>query len=441
MTTSEEVIPQQNSKKWGPVRLLEGVRPVNMTVYVLGAMFAMLFSTFVPQAQPFILTEILHIPASEQGVLSGTLGLAATLVGLFMPSVWGTLSDKVGRRLVYAAGLLVSALGIALSPLAGTVVLLFACRMIFSAGSNGSTTMSATLLGDYVDNRDRGKAFGMVSMSSGVGALLTVFIFLKLPSIFVNAGLDPQKAALYTYWVVTVIAILAMVIVYKGLAGKTRTQAEQKRGIFQIVREALTAAKANPCISLAYGVTLAATGAITVVGTFFTLWITTYGTTSGGLTSSEALARAGMIMGITQMVGLIASPLFGILADKINRVLAVVLTAGLTTLVYALTLFISDPLSGGMIVLGLFIGLVQISGVITGGALVAQHAPDAVRGSVMGFYGFCAAVGTMLASVLGGYLFDHWLPQAPFVLCAVLSLCVVIWGLIVYFKSYKADQK
>ena len=209
MEKNTETTLGTEAKKWGPVHLLPGVQPKNMTIYVLGAMFIMLFSTFVPQAQPYLLNEILHIPTSEQGVLTGTLGLAATIVGLIFPSIWGTMSDKTGRRLVYALGLFISALGIAIYPLAGTVVLLFISRMIFSAGSNASTTMSTALLADYVDNKDRGKAYGMVAMSSGIGALLTVFVFLKLPSIFTKAGLSAQNAARYSYWIVAAVGLVA----------------------------------------------------------------------------------------------------------------------------------------------------------------------------------------------------------------------------------------
>lgn len=429
------------AKKWGPVLLQPNVKPANMTVYVLGAMFAMLLSTFVPQAQPFILTEIMHIPTSQQGVLTGYLGLAATIVGLIVPGIWGTLSDKFGRRIVYAIGLVISVLGIVIYPLAGSLVGLYLCRSLFSAGSNASQTMSTALLGDYVDNKDRGKAYGMVAMSSGVGALLTVFIFLKLPDIFMSKGLSTLSAARYTYWIVALVGIAAMTMILTGLLGKSKTQGEEKRSALQIAKEALQAARRDPIISLAYGVTFAATGAITVIGTFFTLWMQTYGTTVAGLTSAEALAKAGMIMGITQVMGLISSPIFGVLSDKMPRVLSVVLTAGLTVLAYASTLFITNPLGIGMILLGLFLGFVQISGVITGGALIAQQTPDSVRGSVMGFYYFCAALGTMLASVLGGFLFDNWIPQGPFVLSAVLSLVVVLWGLNVYAKTRKGNIK
>ena len=130
------------------------------------------------------------------------LGLAQTIVSLIMPSIAGTISDKTGRRLVYAAGFLLSALGILLYPLAGTMVALFAFRMIFSAGSNASNTMNNALLGDYVDKSDRGKAYGMIAAAGGIGALITVFVFMRLPAMFQNMDFTPVMAGRYTFWIV-----------------------------------------------------------------------------------------------------------------------------------------------------------------------------------------------------------------------------------------------
>jgi len=125
---------------------------------------------------------------------------------------------------------------------------------------------------------------------------------------------------------------------------------------------------------------------------------------------------------------------FGVLSDRLGGSRAVVLSTGLTFVVFAATLLISDPLSGLMIVLGVFLGFVQISSVITGGALIGKQAPEEVRGSVMGFYGFCGALGIMLTFLLGGWLFDRWLYQGPFVLVGVVSACVAVWGIFVHAK-------
>jgi MFS family permease len=425
---------ESTAKKWGPIQLLPGVGLGNMTVYVFGFVFTMLFSTFVPQAQPFILTEVLHIPQSSQGEISGYLGFAATLMGVLLSSVWGTLSDKTGRRTVYALGLILAAVGIAIFPLAGTLVMLYLARMVFAAGSNAANTMSNALLADYIDNKDRGKAFGITASAGGIGALLTVFFFLRLPAMLENSGISTQDAGRYTYWIVAALSLVATVTIFTGLLGKSKSQAEEKRGFFEIANDAISAARQDAGISLAYGVNFVATGAITVVGTFFTLWIVTYGTTIGELSSAEALARAGMIMGISQMMGLVGAPIAGIVADRIKRTLAVSIATGLIAIIFSLTLLIKDPLSGIMIVLGMFIGFVQTTGVVTGGALIAQQSPEAVRGSVMGFYGFCGALGTMATALVGGLLFDYWQPQGPFAFIAILCALVAVWGLIVSRK-------
>ena len=435
---AQPAIPsEETGSKWGPIRLLSGVSKGNMTACLLGAIFTMLFSSFVPQAQPFILTEILRIPVEQQGQLSGYLGLAQTIVSLVMPGIAGTISDKTGRRLVYAAGFLLSSVGVFLYPLAGSIVALFAFRMVFSAGSNASNTMNNALLGDYVDHSDRGKAFGMIAAAGGIGALITVFVFMRLPSIFQNMGITAAQAGRYTYWIVAGLALVAMLIVGTGLLGKTQSQQEEKRNAMQIARDALQAAAADPGISLAYGVNFVGSGAMSALGTYLTLWMVTYGTTQAGLTSAGALAKAGMIIGISQIMGLVAAPVFGILSDKLGRFKAVILSTSLTAVVFAVTLLISNPLGGGMIALGLFLGFTQISSVITGGALIGKQAPEAVRGSVMGFYGFCGALGIMLTFLLGGWLFDRWTYQGPFILIAVLSAVVAIWGLIVNRKEDK----
>lgn len=167
------------SVQWGPIRLQAGIKRGNMTVYVLGFVFTMLFSTFVPQAQPFILTEILHIPTEMQGQLSGTLGLAQVIIGLIMPSIWGTLSDKAGRRIVYAIGFLLAACGLILYPLAGTIVALFLFRMLFAAGSNAVNTILRAMRMTISKN----KGFIMFSPYDGkIGGLDELYLFPKIKS-------------------------------------------------------------------------------------------------------------------------------------------------------------------------------------------------------------------------------------------------------------------
>ena len=43
--------------------------------------------------------------------------------------------------------------------------------------------------------------------------------------------------------------------------------------------------------------------------------------------------------------------------------------------------------------------------------------------------------GNLIASVAGGYLFDHWLRTGPFVFFGMISAAVMIWALLLRSRS------
>ena len=59
-------------KKFGPVRLVQGVTARNMFIYYFATVASMLLFTFLPQFQPFILTETLKFPKASKGCSAGT---------------------------------------------------------------------------------------------------------------------------------------------------------------------------------------------------------------------------------------------------------------------------------------------------------------------------------------------------------------------------------
>ncbi len=428
-------------KKFGPLRLSPGVNSRHMLVYYFATIASLLIFTFLPQAQPLILTEILGIPEAEQGVVSGNIALFGEVVILLSIGAWGVLSDKIGRKFIFGMGFFLMGIGLAFTPSVNSLAMLYLYRAIFALGSAAVTTMIATVIADYVIDEDRGKGSGFQGIGNGIGALLTVFVLLRLPAIFQDAGSSSAQAAGRTYLIVAVVALIAGIMMWLGLQGRTRIQVEQKKGWWQRSREGFQAAR-DPGVALAYAAAFVSRGDLAIVGTFFTLWATTYAAAETDLSTADALATAGAVIGISQSISLFTAPIFGIIADRINRVTAVSIALFISFIGYGSTYFVENPLSGGMIFLSAaLIGLGEISGVIASGVLIAQQAPRDIRGSVIGVFSLFGAVGIMAATGIGGYLFDHLMPQGPFLLFSLFSLITFVWSLLIRNKVVPLNEE
>ena len=98
-----------------------GVKGLNLGTFYLATLIALLLFTFMPQVQPFLLTEFLQIPEENQGVVSGNLNFWAEIVIIVTAGLFGAMSDKVGRRIVFTAGFVIMGVALWLYPRATDV--------------------------------------------------------------------------------------------------------------------------------------------------------------------------------------------------------------------------------------------------------------------------------------------------------------------------------
>ena len=126
------------------------------------------------------------------------------------------------------------------------------------------------------------------------------------------------------------------------------------------------------------------------------------------------------------------------MSDRINRVTALAVTLGIGAVGYGGTFFLEDPFSLATIGCLILIGMAEVGCIITSGVLIAEQAPDRLRGSVVGVFTLTGAIGILIASVAGGYLFDHWLKTGPFVFFGMISGLVMVWALVL--RSRMAAQ-
>ena len=376
------------TKRYLWIDLAEGVRGLHMNTFYLACFIGIMLTTFVPQMQPYLLTEALGVPQAEHGVISGDLSFWGEVAIVIAVLFWGPLSDKIGRRPVMAAAFGLAALSLVLYPRTDTYAGLLMARIVFAVGIAAYSCMAITLIADYAQENSRGKATGLHSLANALGALVTVFLLLRLPAILQGTGMDSMSAGIGTYNIVFVVVIVTALCMWWGLKSGERTPREATPGFGTLLREGFAAAR-QPAIALAYGAAFIARGNLAIVGTFMALWLANYGTFEMDMTRADAMARAGIVLGVTNLAVLVAAPVFGILTDRINYITALMIALGFAAVGYGSTLLIENPLGGAMFLCAAVIGIGEVGCIVTSGVVIAQESPKQIRGSVIGFFNLC----------------------------------------------------
>lgn len=422
---------EEEGRKVGPLRLSAGTSLKNIGTYYWLALSAMALITFLPGAQAALLSTILGIPQDEQGAVTGILGIAAEITLIVVVAVSGAWSDRIGRRPVAALGYFTLGVGLALTPFVPNVPTLVAVRVVAGIGIAIITGMITTIIADYVRDETRGTANGILGAFNGIGVLITFTVLVALPERLAAGGMSDVAALRATYLLVAGIAILTAAIMWLGLRPGLATDAgtEHTPPIGALLRTGLRAGR-EPGLLFSYTAAFVARADLALVGTFLILWGTQYGESELGLTTSEALKRGGLLVAAANGSALLVAPVSGVLADRIGRVEAVIVSLAITALGYTSALLIENPFSPVAYLIAVFIGIGQISAVITSQVLVQEQAPSAIRGSVLGMFGLFGGIGIMVALGVGGLLFDHWRPAGPFALFGIVAGLVMVLGLV-----------
>lgn len=404
-------------------RLALGVTYTNVVSAYIAAFFNIMFFVFMSAAQPFILSTM-GIPTSSQGSVTGNLVFYGELVIIVTSHGWGVLSDQYGRKVVYCVGFAIISLGLGLYPLAKSIKVLLAFRLIFAMGASACSTMLSAVLGDYVYIEDRGKASGLLGLAAGGGAVVGALVLTQIPQMLTSRGSSDYVAGEITYMGIAATGFIVGFVLLFTLKKHTKDGNQLKRGCFwRIMKEGFLAGK-NPKLALAYASGFAARGDSEVVTTFLSLWVNQTAL-AAGMSPAAALSRAGIVAGVAQTCAVFFAPVAGFLCDRLHRIFALSILAFVAAAGYILICFTDDPLGGYMMAGACIVGVGEIGLVVSSTALVAQEAPPQVRGSASGFFAFCGALGILTATKAGGALYDKWAAVPLFMFgCFNALLCL-----------------
>ncbi len=338
---------------------------------------------------PLFLTVQLGLSVAMVGLIDGVAEATASITKLFS----GYISDRTGKR----KPLILMGYGLAAASkpffaLAGSAPLVLGARFADRIGKGLRGAPRDALIADVTPTELRGRAFGLRQSLDTVGAFAGPLLATGLMFLLVN---DVRMI----FWIAAIPALIAVILIIFGVSDVEPAGGTAKRGAPLRVADL----RAMP------------RGLWLVIGLGFVLTLARFSEAFLILKASDEglpFALAPMVLVVMNLIYAGGAYPAGRFADRMapNRLLAI----GIAFLIAAdIVLATASGLVGvtiGVMLWGAHMALTQ--GLLA--KLVADHAPDHLRGSAFGAFHLVSGIALLLASVIAGLLWDGLGASATF---------------------------
>ena len=364
--------------------LADSPRRLPTSIWALGFVSLLMdvSSEMIHSVLPMFMVTVLGTSAVTVGLVEGAAEATALVTKVFS----GALSDYLGKRKVLAViGYGLGALTKPMFAMASGIGLVLSARLIDRIGKGIRGAPRDALVAELAPPDMRGAAFGLRQSLDTVGAFAGPLLAVALMLVWAN---DFRAV----FWVAVIPGALAVALLIFGVQEPERAQTGAPR--------------TNPI----RWANLQRLGApywwVVIVGAFFTLArfseaFLVLRAQQGGL----RVAWVPLVMVAMNAVYAVSAYPFGKLSDRIAHTR--LLRAGLVVLIAAdLVLASSNHWSvvvAGVGLWGLHLGITQ--GLLA--TMVADAAPEDLRGTAFGFFNLVSGVAMLAASVVAGLLWDQ----------------------------------
>ena len=381
--------------------------------------------TAITGVQTNVLSENFGIPARDQGQWISALVLWTEFALLAVFGVVGVAADRIGRRQLFAVGLVFLGLSYVFHVYAEEMWQLFGTRVVYAIGIGAATGMLGTILADYPQEISRGRVVAVSGALTGLGVVLIKLMFGDGARVVVDRFGLPEGSALEVgLLLIAAIAFLSAVVAAWGLQPGTPAKREERPPVKELLTAGVREAIRNPRIAVAYAGAFVARSDLVILGSFLTLW-GRFAVESAGITGSDAQAMSVRPFAVAQTAGLIWIVALGFMLEKRDRLFALAVAFGVATLGYLGMWFVDDLLAPRSIPLLCLLGAGQISAFWGATTLIGREAPKASRGTVVGAFNLSGVMGILFFVALGGVMYDKYGPAAPFVMVGSANLLVM----------------
>lgn len=376
-------------------------------VWALGlvSLFMDISSEMVHSLLPVFFVSVVGLSYTAVGFVEGIAQALSLIVKVFS----GALSDRLGKRKPLAlAGYGLAAITKPVFALASSAGLVVGARFVDRIGKGIRGAPRDALIADITPDEVRGASYGMRQSLDSAGAFIGPLLALVLMVVLAN---DIRAV----FWFAVIPAVAAVLVLWFGVREPRRqTQTDTAKPPLRLSDISQ--------LSGAYWGTVII-GAVLMLAGFSEAFLVLRAEQLG-----LQLSLVPLVFIIMNIVYTLSAYPAGQLSDRLGRRSLII--AGVVVLIAAdVVLALADNVwlaLGGIMLWGLYMGLTQ--GVLS--ALVADTAPENLRGTAFGVFNLISGIAMLLASALAGVLWDRIGPAAPFVASAAIAIVALLLWLI-----------
>lgn len=370
--------------------------PIPRNVWILGlvSLFMDLSSEIYHALLPAFITMVLGLPATALGAIDGIAEATANFAKLFS----GRLSDRSLRRKPWImGGYGLAALSKPLFPLATSAPLIMLARFADRIGKGIRGSPRDAMIADETPVEIRGRAFGLRQALDTAGALIAPLLAIGLMVLLASN----IRAV---FWIAIIPAAISFLLAWLALR-----EPEQQ----------LAPLKKSPLFA-GFRQLDAETKRLLKVGFLFTL----------ARFSEAFLILKGIDIGLSEAMSPLTLAIFnlayvalaypaGALSDRMSP--RSILMVGMLVLI-AGNVVLAETSNFAGLVLGTALWGAHMA--LTQGIfarMIADSAPEKLRATCFGAFYFVTGIGTLLASLGAGWLWDREGSSATFLTSAVIA--------------------
>jgi DHA1 family tetracycline resistance protein-like MFS transporter len=313
----------------------------------------------------------------QVGALLATMAVASVVAA----PVWGTLSDRIGRKPMVLFSQIVSLTGYILLATAPSLAMLYVARGVAGIGGGG-VGVTQSYIADVTDEAHRDRAYGLFGVVFGIGIVLGP----------VAGGFLVRFGYFAPFAVAALIEVVNIVLTLRFLPNTHRQNAD-RTSVIAAARQVLEL----PDVRLLVARHFLFIFAVTFFFTIFALYVQR-ALDLGPSQASWLLAGTGIVGGIALVAGV--APL----AERYGDTLVAQVGLALNGAAYLALPFARTIPAFAAVLVVWAIGASCIEPTLS--ALLSERAPEDRRGATMGVNDALSNAALMVAPALGGWIVD-----------------------------------